>query len=174
MCRLSLFTLVLLVLAGPAWTTAAEPNTARPAKKTVLPKLNQKVVEFAKARKGKKVGNGECWTLADLALKNAAAKRPGRDGLAVYAFGRKLGAKETLLPGDILQFEKAVFIHRDETSWSGQSFPRHTAIVYQVSGSKVTLLHQNLGGKRTVQMTTLDLADRTEGTVTRFRPQARG
>ena len=173
MRRLCLLTLTLLLLAGLGWTATAEPDTNRTAKKVILPKLNQKVVHFANARKGKKVGNGECWTLADQALKSAGAKRPGRDDLGNYAFGRRLGSKETLRPGDILQFEKAEFVHRGENRWSRQSFPHHTAIVYRVSGSKLTLLHQNVNGKRTVQMTTLDLSERTKGTVTGYRPQAR-
>jgi hypothetical protein len=159
----------LLGWAGLVWTPAAEPAI----RKTVPPKLNGKVVQFARASLGKKVGNGECWTLADQALRHASARRPGRDGLAVYAFGRQLGGREKLLPGDILQFEKAEFYHKDQKGWSSHSMPHHTAVIYKVAGSKVTLLHQNVGGKKTVQTATIDLAERTKGTVTMFRPQVR-
>ena len=159
--------LAVLGLAGLVWTAEVEAAT----KKTVVPKLNQKVVQFARTRMGKQVGNGECWTLADLALRFAGARRPGRDGLELYAYGRKLASRDKLLPGDILQFEKAEFYHKDQFGWSSHSMPHHTAIVYKVSGTKVTLLHQNVGGDKLVKTTVINLAERTKGTVTMFRPE---
>jgi hypothetical protein len=169
MVRFWTITLILFGIAGLSWTATADAAS----RKKVLPKLNRKVIEYAQARMGKQVGNGECWTLADLALSFAGARRPGRDGLALYAFGRKLSSKTKLLPGDVLQFEKAEFYHQDKSGWSSQSMPHHTAIVYKVSGTKVTLLNQNVGGDKTVKTTIINLAERTKGTITRFRPQAR-
>jgi hypothetical protein len=138
-----------------------------------LPPLNQRVLDFALEARGKQVGNGECWTLADRALANARAQRPGTGGLGRYDFGRRLGRGEALLPGDIMQFEKARFEHRGSGGTSWQSLPRHTAIVYRVSGTRVTVLHQNVGGKRTVQVSVINLAERTQGTVQVYRPQPR-
>ena len=74
-----------------------------------LPDLNQKVLKFAEDHMGQQVGNGECWTLAAEALSSAGAARPGAKGVGVYDFGHKLEAGEGLLPGDVVQFEKAKF-----------------------------------------------------------------
>src|SRR5262249_17997601 len=77
-----------------------------------LPELNRKVLKFAEDHKGEQVGNGECWTLAAEALSSAGAQRPGANGVPVYIFGRKLDSEEAILPGDVVQFEKAKFVHK--------------------------------------------------------------
>ena len=59
------------------------------------------------------------------------------------------------------------------SGWYVHSLPHHTAIVCQASGTEVTLLHQNAGGNRTVQVLTLNLAARMQGTVEVYRPQPR-
>src|SRR5262249_12326025 len=41
------------------------------------PLLNQKVLAYGQAQLGKEVGNGECWTLVDEALKAAGADTSG-------------------------------------------------------------------------------------------------
>jgi myosin tail region-interacting protein MTI1 len=135
-----------------------------------LPELNRKVLQFAEDHLGKQVGNGECWTLAAEALMYVGASRPGSKGVAVNQFGRKLNVGETILPGDVVQFEKAKFVHKSKRGASSQTMPHHTAIVAGIDGKRITLLHQNFGGKRTVGTTTIDLDDQKEGTVDFFRP----
>jgi len=130
------------------------------------PELNRRVLIFALSNKGKQVGNGECWTLADEALKQAGARHP-----AVYVFGRELGPKDTLFPGDILQVENAKFVGpRGSTA-----MPHHTAVVCEVhGGDDVTLIHQNFGATgKTISLYRLALNERKEGTVKIYRPQAR-
>jgi hypothetical protein len=132
------------------------------------------VVDYARGKLGHQVGNGECWTLAFEALQAAGAKRPGEDGLKVYEFGKAIELK-AVKAGDVLQFENVNFKHTNaDGSWYTNSFPHHTAIVLSVSGTRITLLQQNVGGNKTVQEGTIDLNDRQPGgTITAFQPVAR-
>jgi hypothetical protein len=135
--------------------------------------INQKVVQFARARMGQRVGNGECWTLADQALQAAGARRPGTRGYGTYIFGSPIG-RSALQPGDIIQFEGVQFKHYGpDGSWSTNTFPHHTAVVARVRGTRITLLQQNVSGNRTVQTGVIDMADFRRGTLRYYRPQPR-
>jgi hypothetical protein len=152
----------LVVLIGLAAPASAAADT-----------LNEKVVRFARDHLGEQVGNGECWTLVDGALRFAGAHRPGTRGYGTYVFGRKISAA-ALTPGDIIQFEGVRLERRTASglqSW--QNLRHHTIIVARVQGSRVTVLHQNYAGSRVVQETTLDLADVVRGSVVYYRPQRR-
>jgi Spy/CpxP family protein refolding chaperone len=131
------------------------------------PLLNQKVLAYAQAHLGQEVGNGECWTLVDEALKAAGADTSG-DGKCV--FGRSV-ALTALLPGDLLQFEKTHFEHREGGRFSAQDMPHHSAIVSAVEGRKVTVLNQNVNGSRKVQYSSFNLDDLQRGSLQGFRPQ---
>jgi hypothetical protein len=48
--------------------------------------------------------------------------------------------------------------------------PHHTAIIESVNGSTITMLHQNVNGVRTVSRMTLNLATKTGGSYTFYRP----
>jgi len=111
-----------------------------------VPPLNAKVLEYCVSQKGKQVGNGECWTLADEALGAAGAHRPGRDGYALYVYGRALQADEQILPGDIVQFNDAKFVKITETKESFVSMKLHTGIVAKVDGTRIEMLNQNIRG----------------------------
>ncbi|MFO0970222.1 MAG: hypothetical protein U0793_32125 [Gemmataceae bacterium] len=154
-----------------AIATTAQANLAS----TRTPVLNQRVLAYATGKFGKQVGNGECWTLAHDALAFAGARRPGQDGLRVYEFGRRVALSPAQIqPGDVLQFENITFKHTTATSWSTNSFPHHTAIVYRVSGTQITILQQNVNGDRHVQTGVIDLRDlQPGGSLTLFRPVAR-
>jgi hypothetical protein len=151
-------TAILALAAAPA--PAADP-------------LSEKVLQFARSNLGKQVGNGECWTLADEALRSAEAHRPGTDGYGAYVFGREIDVR-ALQPGDVMQLDNVRFEHRDASgvgSW--EEYPQHTAIVARVKGGRITLLHQNVRGNRTVHRSTIDLADRKRGTLRYYRPEPR-
>jgi uncharacterized protein (TIGR03067 family) len=135
--------------------------------------LNCKVLQFAQAQRGKQVGNGECWTLADQALKAAGARRPGRGGYGPFVFGKPVALK-ALAPGDIIQFEKVRLVYRRQGGVSWVNLPHHTAIVARVKGTQVGLLHQNHNNNRKVHALAIDLKARTKGEVTFFRPQPGG
>jgi hypothetical protein len=135
--------------------------------------INRKVVQFARAHIGRQVGDGECWALADRALQAADGHRPGTRGYPTYVFGKQI-SRLALQPGDIIQFEGVRFKHYGPNgSWSSNEFPHHTAVVADVRGTRITLLHQNVSGKRTVQTGVIDMADFRRGTLRYFRPQPR-
>jgi hypothetical protein len=112
------------------------------------------------------VGNGECWTLARDALAAAGARVPGVNGVHVLDFGRKLGANERVLPGDIVQFKDARFEKRGRF-WT---FNHHTAIVLKKAPGKFILLNQNVNGKRRVIETDLSGMVLKTGAMTIYRP----
>jgi hypothetical protein len=144
--------------------------------------INDKVVEFARSKVGQRVGRGECTDLAREALRYSGARVfRGRPGTC----GDELKSVRDARPGDILQFEGAVFVRQrleDDGTRDIQmfSYPHHTAIVARVRkrGSKpvLVILHQNTGpegsDKRVVQEWTLDMAEKTRGTVKAYRPTA--
>ncbi len=162
---LRVLTTAAAVLAGFAVLTCSPAEAA--------PTLNSKVLRYARSQMGRQVGNGECWTLVDQALRAAGAHRPGQAGYGSYIFGKRI-SRWTLRAGDVIQFENVTFKHTDPNgSWSTNNFPHHTAIVASVRGSQITLLNQNVNGNRTVQTTTINLADCQGGTMRYFRPQPR-
>jgi hypothetical protein len=120
-----------------------------------LPPLNAKVVEFARAHLGKKVGDGSCITLAIESLEHAGARSFPLDRAdGDYVWGQPIAHFKDALPGDVLQFRDAEFKGKKRLpkrrwiSWHYR-YPHHTAIVSAVSdgGKVITVLHQNVGPK---------------------------
>lgn len=129
--------------------------------------LNSQVLSFAQKALGKKIGDGECATLADEAVRTAGGKRfytLGPSGLdADYVWGRKIttltpsgGSISSIKPGDIIQFRNVTFsmsqkVTKPNGSWqmssSNSSYGHHTAIVSGVSGNYIYVLQQNVGSK---------------------------
>jgi hypothetical protein len=149
----------------------------------VAPPVSEKVVAFARSNLGQRVGDGECTALAIEALRHSGARRSrSRPGV----WGDELKSLRDAQPGDILQFEDAVFIRRrrrDDGAVITQnvSFPRHTAIVAGVRkrGPQpvLVILHQNAGvagddQRRVVQEWTIDLAEKRGGIMKAYRPVA--
>ena len=132
-----------------------------------VPPVNAAVLKFAQDNSGEQVGNGECWTLADSALAAAKARRPNRGEYGPFVFGRELGAKETVLPGDVAQFTNAKFVSKN--GWA--EMPQHTAIISGVNGTRFEALHQNWNNVRRVGKLQFDLSELTRGKVQFYRPQ---
>jgi hypothetical protein len=136
-----------------------------------VPEVNLNVVAYAQSQFGKQCGNGECWTLAALALRESEARHEG-----LYLFGRVLADREALLPGDILQFQRTLF------QAAGGGRPRrmahHTAVIEEVQDAEIVqVLHQNYGSgdaKKTVRRLVLHLDELREGTLVAFRPRTGG
>jgi hypothetical protein len=161
---------------------AAKPPTAP------TPPLNQKVLEFAHERIGKKVADGQCTSLAVEALRYAGAKRYPFEPRGDFVWGRPVASFKEALPGDILQFRNAVFqgkrsiSSRRWVSWHYE-YPHHTAIVLEVRerGRVVAILHQNVGAhdtddadKQVVQEASIRPESlQAGGSVAIFRPVAR-
>lgn len=107
--------------------------------------LNQRVVFFALGNLRKKVGRGECWDLAELALKKAGAQTSSDLGPVGddtdYVWGDLIDIKD-VIPGDVLQFRdhevttttvtESIFPDGSSVTQSEEITairPHHTAIV---------------------------------------------
>lgn len=162
------------------------------------PNLAQKITAFATQRLATHHGDGQCFTLADDALKNAGAKSAADYGKltpdADYVWGTSVKAS-AVKPGDVIQFRNYRYDRTVETEKSDgsssavddfQERPHHTAIVEQVnSDGSMTVLEQNApdgepvarntlfftGGKTKQGNTTTTI--KVKGTVRFYRPQAR-
>lgn len=127
-----------------------------------LPPLNEEVLKFASNNLGHKVGRGECWDLADQALRASGAE-PARG----YVFGERIDVDD-VIPGDILQFTSARF---DEPGyWVLMGTPNHTAVVQAVDEQRLFILQQNFSGKRYVTTYDFTPGNMTSGTLEAFRP----
>lgn len=130
--------------------------------------LRKKIVDFAKSKIGKKVGTGQCYELADEALKDAGAKTASDYGKitkdADYVWGKEVNVDKTL-PGDIIQFRDYKRVKMDQEAYEigfpkkdgGGSInytfghkdtverPHHTAVAStHISQGKLTVLEQNV------------------------------
>lgn len=156
-------------------------------KEPEAPELNKKVLEFARASLGEKIGDGECATLAARALREAGARRFVITREGEYIWGKlvrtvKPGENVTgeVLPGDIVQLRGALLTGKIGSDTFEHTYPQHTAIVAAVKddGKVVELLHQNTGAfnardeeRRKVQRSTLRFGDLKKGTAKIYRPQ---
>jgi hypothetical protein len=116
--------------------------------------MADRIVSYASLRLGERVGDGECFTLVDRALRSAGAKSAADYGEvtpdADYVWGSAVGLSD-LRPGDVIQFRDYRFERTVETTNSegttttteNEERPHHTAIVEAVDGSVATVLEQN-------------------------------
>jgi hypothetical protein len=117
--------------------------------------LADQIIGFAARRRGQRVGDGECFTLADRALRAAGARSAADYGSvtpdADYVWGTSIALSE-LQPGDVIQLRRyrydrtTVTETRDgeTTSEDFQERPHHTVIVERIEGNgAVTVLEQN-------------------------------
>lgn len=151
--------------------------------------LLQKVVAFCRDHNGEQVGRGECSDLAGAALREAGAKRRGKDdpNEGDYTWGKLVlvvtgdehkptfehGTPAQLRPGDVIQFRDAKFVHHDGRRWSSQSYGHHTAVVASTEGTTVHLFQQNVGGKRVVMPGTFRLDELKTGWLRFYQPVPR-
>ena len=153
-------------------------------------KMNTGIVKYARDHVGKKVGDGECTSLAIKALQSVGAKTTydfGVSGLdADYKWGTLVKTHADAQPGDILQFRDVVTVTKTvkktakgtTTSTTTRNYGHHTAILSRNLGKgKFKVLEQNSGGpntseveKKKVREDDLDLAGKTSGTVWIYRP----
>jgi hypothetical protein len=134
------------------------------ANSQTLPRLNERILEFVLENSGKKVGNGQCWTLAAEALNDAGAQPPD-----AYDFGDTVELAD-LLPGDVLHFTNAILV--TETAWYWYGAPDHVAVVAAVQGTSLSIYHQNVNGNMTVRNDVIDLATLQSGTIDGYRAVA--
>jgi hypothetical protein len=176
------FLSALLILAATPGLSGSSPAEAPAPVATV----NEKIVAFARSNLGKKVGNGDCTTLAVAALRDSGARVFSlRRADGDYVWGELIESPKEARPGDILQFRDAVFKGKQRfsggrwISWHYE-YHHHTAIVdtVKMDGKILIVLHQNVGGKdvseekkRTVQEGTLRMDSLQKGGWVRiYRP----
>lgn len=119
------------------------------------PSMAERIVSYARRKRGERDGDGECYTLTTNALTAAGAKTASDYGKitpdADYVWGTSV-ALTALQPGDVIQFRnykfKRVDVTDDDsgTTTDEQEGDRahHTAIVQSVDGDgAVTVWEQN-------------------------------
>lgn len=146
--------------------------------------LNQKVILWASGKVGQRVGAGECWDLANSALKYAGAGTSSDFGPtgddADYVWGNAVDLKDAL-PGDILQYRDYVQTTTtktevefadghswDDESWVEISHDHHTSVVSKNTGNgALTVLEQNeKGNHEKVKSTPIRWKDAATKTTT--------
>jgi hypothetical protein len=119
--------------------------------------LNQKVAHAARMQFGHRVGHGECWDLADRALRDAGASSSTTTGKNDdYVWGDPV-ALQAVAPGDVLQFRNYVVTTKtrtDVTFDNGSGYVKdevidairghHTAIVEAVVPGALLVLEQHV------------------------------
>lgn len=145
--------------------------------------FGEAVAAWSEQQIGCTVGNGECWTLSkeaiDKACDGAALTPQGlTHGFLIYHIvdtPTPLVFKDEIRRGDVLQFKNCKFESRDASgrvTGHGQAgFPDHTSIVTGVSPDRSTIyvVHQNIGGNRTVQRGEYKFGDLVTGDIKVFR-----
>jgi hypothetical protein len=120
------------------------------------PTMADQIVSLPRRRRGQRVGDGECFTLADTALRNAGARGAADYGAVTpstdYVWGTSVSLSD-VRAGDVIQFRDYRFEREIEarnadgsitTTTEFQERPHHTAIVERVDGSgALTVLEQN-------------------------------
>jgi len=133
-----------------------------------LPPLNNDIIAYVDAHLHQKVGYGECWDLAAIPLNNSNVRWDKK-----YVFGKLLNPeKDSILPGDIVQFEGVVIKTRHGNSLITSYLEHHTAIIYTVLGNnRYTLAQQNTSDLgRKVGFSDIDLSNLVKGRYMIYRP----
>lgn len=145
--------------------------------------FNESVAAYAESARNTQVGDGECWTLGQQAL----AATPGAMLPQGYTFGpvvyeAEAGATapiaytDRIARGDIIQFLSARFETKSPQGFITKQMmvgaPHHTSVIVNVSADNrtVDVLHQNVGGIRTVQPGEFNLDEISAGHITIYRP----
>ena len=168
------------------------------AKTPPPPSITDRVVAYARERLNSVHGNGECFTLADDALKNSGAKSAADYGAVApdvdYVWGKAV-TRSDLKPGDVIQMKNyRVDIEQTTTNADGsqeiidifEERPHHTAIVESIgTDGRVTVLEQNHPIGTSVTRNVFHLTNATyssgstqskvkvKGTLWYYRPQPR-
>ncbi|HEX3150343.1 MAG TPA: CHAP domain-containing protein [Gemmataceae bacterium] len=149
--------------------------------------LREKVVKFCKDKLGQQVGDGECGTLAQEAIKEAGGKavnmfaeNPGAGdyvwGELVFVLEMKDGKRKrdpvsaAAKPGDVIQYRDVAL----RSSRGIYLLAHHTAIVAEVkSTGEMLIFEQNMQGKKEVTKGTLRPTEFASGWVRVYRPVAK-
>lgn len=154
--------------------------------------FGEHVASWCEVKMGHQVGNGECWTLAHDALQkgcgNHAFVSSGLIHGALLCTVKANGetpdvilapVTDNICRGDILQFKSCFFKYPTMTMTYGA--PDHTAVVLEVNEGaqggalkKLKVIHQNVGGVKTVSEAEIDLGRLKGGDIKIYRPVEKG
>ncbi|RYD18310.1 MAG: CHAP domain-containing protein [Verrucomicrobiaceae bacterium] len=127
---------------------------------------NRDLVEYCRVNDGRKVGDGQCWSLANEAFKATGKTRPGG---SIRVWGSEVNYKSAgVQPGDILEFESATFVDGGRRFTTG---PNHTAVVTSGGTGMITVAEQNFMGKKKVVHRQMQLRSPDSGKLRVYRPQ---
>lgn len=129
---------------------------------------DKNVLQFAQSRMGQKIDYGNCWDLVYQALNYAGARLPF--GFENYEFGREI-SRSQLVPGNMISFRE-VRIQYPNGYWMSFS-PVHVAVVKQINGNVVTVIHQNAPYGSPVREDVIDLGYVTSGAIRYFAADGR-
>jgi hypothetical protein len=160
--------------------------------------LGERVVQYCKQHKGKRVGNGSCTILALAALQSAGARMRGPDnpdspghgrandfnwGELIFVLERSEGSDfkvkgqiKDVRPGDIIQYTNTTLTGAFEDYGTYTTTARHhTAIVSDIleNGAVLKIYEQRANGRKRVSLTSLRLADLQSGRFAVYHPMAR-
>ncbi|CZT08200.1 related to myosin tail region-interacting protein MTI1 [Rhynchosporium agropyri] len=183
--------------SSPEYTVKAEqrhtpppPPLSRRELEECRERYSEQVAAWSESQMGSKVGNGECWTLANEALKAVATTYKAHNqepcmasqslvhGHILYTYiptqsrqpvpaGGILAAG--VARGDIIQILKAKF-ESANGGWQTAGDPDHTAVITGVDpDGTLRVVQQNVGGKKIVMKGTYDMNEMTTGEVRIFR-----
>jgi hypothetical protein len=157
------FGTVILALATASCATGPQASSHAPGVRGTVNRAPMSIEQFCIANQGRKVGTGECWSLANESLKAAGKRRPGRD---LRVWGRLVDSKtERIEAGDIIEFESARFSDGITTG------VHHTAVVIEGGSAEMfTVAEQKFGGMKKVTFRKMDLRTRLSGKVLIYRP----
>ena len=133
-----------------------------------IPELNKEIIKYVKSVKGKKVDRGECWDLANQALKLVDA-----DWDKEYVYGNRIDPKtDKVFPGDLIQFENVKVKYTEGNATYTELMTHHTAIVYKVLEKGVyEIAHQNTQfSGRKVGISKLNINYIVKGKIYFYRP----
>jgi hypothetical protein len=172
----------------PRMTAAADGQLGQ----ALLPdSLETRVLAFAEASLGRKIGTGQCAELADHALTSNGANTFSDYAAATngddYIWGTRIALADAR-PGDIIQFrDYSVTVtarsRSDETS-DGLEWSHHTAVVEQNVGAALLIIEQNVDDSQTVKRGRVPIRATTvsdgrvttstviEGQLSAYRPKA--
>ena len=143
-------------------TAEQAARDAKMAEAILAARRRGQIAEFCIKHYDMRVGDGECWTLANEAYKACGASRPDKQ---LRVWGRVVDfVKEPIEPGDVVEFRSA------RITGYGTTGAEHTAVVIRGGRrGKCKLAEQNWGGVKKVRNISVDLGELVSGEVTVYR-----
>ena len=147
-------------------STTLTVNQTQGSLEANIPQLNQQVLSYYLGQAPSAITSGNSWAVASSALKFAGARRK-----SIYRFGRRLSPGEAILPGDLIQFEQAVFRGRFHSKELKRQ--HSTAVVGNILGmNQVRTLRAVHRNNEPDPGVTIHLNELQRGSFAIFRPVA--